>query len=582
MINKNVRNSDTVDSKRWVVQDIQPEKTDLLVEEVKISPLQALLLVNRGIQDPDSATRYLHSRLTDLYDPYLMKDMRKTVTRILTAVHNQEKILIYGDFDVDGVTSIVVLKKTIEMLGGVCDFYIPRRLTDGYGLKKEVVEEFKNREYALVISVDCGIRSFEVADFAKEVGLDLIITDHHLPGDRLPDVYSILNPKQDDCPYPEKNLAGVGVVFKLVQALFREAGRDTDAEIFINFVAIGTIADLVSLTDENRIIVKYGLEALRYPNNIGLNTLLDMAGAKGKDITCIDVAFKIAPRINAVGRMGGSNAVVDLFDSDDPEFVRHIVSDMNRKNVLRQQEEGVILEEIEELTRTHPELFTCQVLVLAGENWHRGVVGIVASRIMERFHRPTIILSVENGEAHGSGRSSSKFHLLQALQYCDGMLIKYGGHALAAGLTMMTENIDRFREKVNEYAAGVMPPGDLVPELPVDAFLELSQISFKLLDEINELAPFGEGNPIPVFATPNVKVYSGPWLLKDKHLKIKVGNVLQNFDAVWWKKGSLFERLIYQKQISIAYSIYLNEYNGVSNLQLNLRDIHFPADQAEA
>lgn len=560
-----------------MVQPAQPEVINRLADELKISPLQALLLNNRGIQEPAQVWRYLHSSLADLYDPYRMKDMRKTVERVLRAVQNREKILIYGDFDVDGVTSIVVLKKTIEMLGGECDFYIPQRLTDGYGLKQEAIEEFKNQGHTLVISVDCGIRAFEVAEYAANIGLDLIITDHHLPGETLPRAYSILNPKQDDCSYPEKNLAGVGVVFKLVQALLKEAGRDEDSRRFLGFVAIGTVADLVSLTDENRIIVKYGLESLRNPGNIGLNTLLEMAGVKGQDISCIDVAFKIAPRINAVGRMGGSNAAVDLFDSLDPESVRHIVSDMNRKNILRQQEEGVILEEIEELTRTSPELFNERVLVLAGENWHRGVVGIVASRIMERFHRPTIILSIENEEAHGSGRSSSTFHLLQALQHSDRYLIKYGGHALAAGLTVLSEDIEAFRRHINDFAARVLQPGDLIPELPVDAYLELSQISFKLLDEINELAPFGEGNPIPVFASENVKVYSGPWLLKDKHLKIKVGNVLQNFDAVWWKKGNLFDRLIYQKQISVAYSIFLNEYNGVSNLQLNLRDIHFPA-----
>jgi len=569
--NQNSLNSE----KKWIVQPVQETSIDQLVEALKISHLQAHLLVNRGIDAPDSAYAFLHSTLKDLYDPYLMKDMRRTVDRIMRAIHQRENILIYGDFDVDGVTSIVVLKKTIQLLGGVCGFYIPRRLTDGYGLKKEAIEEFKHQGYSLVISVDCGIRATEVAEFTREIGLDLIVTDHHLPSDALPPAYSILNPRQTDCAYPDKNLAGVGVVFKLCQALLREDGREEQAGQFLSFVAIGTVADLVSLSDENRIIVKYGLQALDNPGNIGLKTLLEMAGVRGKDITCIDLAFKVAPRINAVGRMGGSNAAVDLFDSADPEFVRQIVSDMNRKNVLRQQEEKVILDEIEELTQSRPDIFDQSVLVLGGENWHRGVIGIVASRIMERFHRPTIVLSLENGEAHGSGRSTSKFNLLQALQDCDCHLIKFGGHALAAGLTLNSDDVERFRVAINAHAARTLGPDELIPELNVDTFLDLNQISFKLLDEINELAPFGEGNPIPVFASSNVKVYSGPWLLKDKHLKIKVGNVLQNFDAVWWKKGELFERLIYQKQISVAYNIQLNEYNGVSNLQLNLRDIKF-------
>ena len=548
---------------------------DLLVEELKISQLQALLLINRGIQDPESAHRFLYSTLRDLYDPFLMKDMRKSVDRILRAIAQGEKILIYGDFDVDGITSIVVLKKTIRLLGGECEFYIPQRLTDGYGLKEDTIGAFKNHGYSLVISVDCGIRAIEVAQFTREIGLDLIITDHHLPGDVLPPAYSILNPHRGDCDYPEKNLAGVGVVFKLSQALLKERFSEKVPEHFLGLVTIGTVADLVSLTDENRIIVKHGLEALKNPNNIGLRTLMDTAGVTGKDISCIDLAFKIAPRINAVGRMGGSNAAVDLFDSNDPEFVRGIVTDMNRKNILRQQEEKSILDEIEQMSAAQPELFTDPVLVLDGDNWHRGVIGIVASRIMERYYRPTIILSVENGEAHGSGRSTFKFNLLQALQHCDDLLVKYGGHALAAGLTLLEENVDVFRTKINTYALDWIQMGEVIPELTIDAYLELNQINFKLLDEINELAPFGEGNPIPVFASPNVKVYSGPWLMKDKHLKIKVGNVLQNFDAVWWKKGDLFDQLIYQKQISVAYNIVLNEFNGVSNLQLNLRDIKF-------
>ncbi len=548
----------------------------MLVRENKISALQSHLLVNRGITTPEEAHKYLHSTSADLYDPFLMKDMRKTVARIIKAVRNREKIMIYGDFDVDGVTAIVVLKKAVDLLGGHCDFHVPKRLTEGYGLRQEAMDEFRAKGYTLIVSVDCGIRAVEVAEHTAAIGLDLIVTDHHLPGDTLPRCYSILNPKQRDCEYPEKNLAGVGVVFKLVQALFRAMRREREAEQFLNLVAIGTVADLVSLTDENRIIVKHGLENLRSPENIGLKTLLEMSGIRGKDISCIDVAFKIAPRINAIGRMGGTTAAVDLFDSNDPEFVHSVVREMNRKNILRQQEENIILAEVDEMMVQRPEIFQDKVLVIAGKGWHRGVIGIVASRMVETFHRPTIVLSIENGEAHGSGRSTSKFHLLRALQHCDKLLTRYGGHALAAGLSLLSENIDSLRRTINDYATGEIQLADLMPELFIDSTLDLNQISFKLLDEINELAPFGEGNPIPVFASRNVKIYSGPWLLKDKHLKFKVGNVLQNFDAVWWKRGSLFDRLIYQKQLSIAYSLLLNEYNGVSNLQLNLRDIKFP------
>ncbi len=565
--------------KRWILPPIKESLISTIVENLGISRLQSILLINRGIITPEAAYKYLHPKIEDLHNPFLMKDMEKVVKRIFKAIENGEKILIYGDFDVDGITSVSVLQSALEELGAKCKYFIPQRLSDGYGLKEDVIIDSKKQGFSLVISVDCGIRATEVAEKAKEIGIDLIITDHHLPGEKIPDAYAILNPKQKNCTYPEKNLAGVGVVFKLIEALFTEKGFKEEARKYLKIVAIGTIADIVSLTGENRVIVKYGLMDLKNTKNIGLKTLLEFSGLKNKDISCMDVAFKVAPRINAVGRMGGTSAAVELFNSSDQEFVTKVVKDMNFKNMKRQHEEGNILKEINELTIKRPEIFKEKIIVVAGENWHRGVIGIVASRLVEKYHRPAIVLSIENGEAHGSSRSTSKFHLLNALKSCNEYLIRYGGHALAAGLTLQSDKIEVFRKKINEYAETVMSEEDFKPELKIDSYLSLSDISFKLVEEINELAPFGEGNPLPVFATENVKLYSGPWLLKEKHLKIKVGNVLQNFDAVWWKKGFLFDELIYQKKISIAYTIHLNEHNGNTTLQLNLKDMKFPNEK---
>ncbi len=561
--------------KRWILPPIQDYLISEIVDSLGISRLQSLLLINRGILTPETAYKYLHPRIEDLHNPFLMKDMRKVVNRIFKAIENGEKILIYGDFDVDGITSVSILQSVLENMGAKCKYFIPQRLSDGYGLKEDIIIDSKKQGFSLVISVDCGIRATEVAKTAKEIGIDLIVTDHHLPGEKLPDAFAILNPKQENCNYPEKNLAGVGVVFKLIQALFTEKGNAKEAIKYLSIAAIGTIADIVSLTGENRIIVKYGLKNLKNTTNLGLKTLLEFSGLKNRDVSCMDVAFKVAPRINAVGRMGGTSAAVELFNSTDSEFVTRVVKDMNFKNIKRQQEEGTILKEIDNLIKTAPQIFNKNIIVVAGENWHRGVIGIVASRLVEKYHRPAIVLSIENGEAHGSSRSTSKFHLLNALNACNEYLIRYGGHALAAGLTLPSDKIDEFREKINQYAEKHMSEEDFLPELKIDSYLSLSDITFKLVEEINELSPFGEGNPLPVFATENVKLYSGPWLLKDKHLKIKVGNVLQNFDAVWWKKGFLFNELIYKKKVSIAYTIHLNEHNGNTTLQLNLKDMKF-------
>ena len=377
----------------------------MLSDQLKVSPLVAHLLIQRGFKDPDEALTFLNPSFDDLHDPYLMKDMDRIVERVLRARDLGEKILIYGDYDVDGITSTVVLKRALEMLGAPAEYYLPRRLEEGYGIRTEVLRKAQADGYSLVISVDSGIRAFEAADLARELGFDFIVTDHHLPAQTLPDAWAILNPQRADCSYPDKNLAAVGVVFKLVQALFRNTSREKVIQHFLKMVAIGTVADAVPITGENRVIVRLGLESLSHPRNPGLRALLQGAGITG-EVSLSDLAFKLAPRINAVTRMGGGREVVDLFTVSKESEAQTMVREMNEKNSLRQREEQRILTEIEERFRQEPGAAEKKFLVVAGQDWHRGVIGIVAARLAERFHRPALVLSIGETTCQGSGAAS--------------------------------------------------------------------------------------------------------------------------------------------------------------------------------
>ncbi|HSE98156.1 MAG TPA: single-stranded-DNA-specific exonuclease RecJ, partial [Blastocatellia bacterium] len=404
--------------KRWVKSECDSQCVARLARELKLSEVTATLLANRGITETETAHRFLNPRLSDLHDPFLMRDMHEAVGRILRAVEQKEKILIYGDYDVDGTTSTVILKKALSIVGADVSYYIPQRLKDGYGLREDAMERAKEQGYHLIISVDTGIRARQVVEHARSLGLDIIITDHHLPEEGLPRANAVLNPKRPDCSYPDKNLAGVGVAFKLAQALLNETGHERYVESFIKIAAIGTIADIVPLVGENRVIAKYGLVGLERPNNIGLRALLEVAGVTNRTITSFDVGFRIGPRINAAGRMAGANAVVELFDATDLNTARQMALSMDQRNAERQQAEADILAQVFAEIERDPQISSSHVAVIAGEGWHRGVIGIAASRIVEQIHRPAIIISIENGVGHGSGRSIRAFHLLDGLTAC--------------------------------------------------------------------------------------------------------------------------------------------------------------------
>jgi single-stranded-DNA-specific exonuclease len=560
-------------NKNWIPNRNDQGSVSRLARELRVSEILATLLVNRGITDTETAYKFLNPTIKDLHDPFLMRDMRAAVDRILRAVEQKEKILIYGDYDVDGTTSTVILKKALLLIGADVSYYIPERLKDGYGLREDAMERAKADGYRLIISVDTGIRAVQVVEHARLLGLDVIITDHHLPEEGLPRANAVLNPKRTDCQYPNKNLAGCGVAFKLAQALLNETGHGLLVESFIKIAAIGTIADIVPLTGENRIIAKYGLAGLRKPNNHGLRALLEVAGLTDKPVSCVDVGFRLGPRINAVGRMAGASAAVDLFDAPDLESAMRLALQMNEQNTARQQAEADILAQVLGEIERDPSIGQSHVAVIAGEGWHRGVIGIVASKVVERLHRPTIIISIEDGVGHGSGRSIAAFHLLDGLTSCADLFERFGGHSHAAGLAIRAEHVSDLRRRLNEHASRVLKDEDLIPIVDLDCQLPLKLAAHDTLEEICRLEPFGPGNPQPVFATHGAVVVAAPRVLKEKHLKLRVMQAGRWMDCLWWGAAERASDIFPGDRVSLAFTLSENTYNNNTQVQLTLRDL---------
>jgi single-stranded-DNA-specific exonuclease len=493
----------------------------------QLSTLARLLLM-RGIEDAETAERYLAPSLRDLHSPYLMEGMKQAIERLDAAIERKEKILIYGDYDVDGTTAIVILKTAIELSGGTADFYVPHRLKEGYGMKDDVIERAAESGVRLIISVDTGIRAFAAASTAERLGVDLIVTDHHLPGsDGVPKAIAVLNPNQPGCEYPCKALCGAGVAFKLAQALMEKRLTDKDQTrlltSFLKVVAIATIADAVPLCGENRVFTKLGLDALRRAVNPGLQALLEMAQVPAtRPPTSGEIAFRIAPRLNAAGRMDVARDVIDLFSVKETGRAREIAARLDQLNADRQEEERRILQDIDSRFEQQPALRDAHCLVIDGEGWHRGVIGITATRVVERYGRPTLVLSDDNGEAYGSGRSIRAFHLLDALESCHELFTRYGGHAHAVGFSLPSQRVAELRTHLEAYARQRLTPSDFEPVLDIDAELDLEQVTPELFQALEQLEPFGQGNPEPVFSARAVRLMAPPKILKDKHVKLKL------------------------------------------------------------
>ncbi len=558
---------------RWQIASTSPENAALLARELKVPPLVARLLAQRGISDAERAESFLNPSLSQLHDPFLMADMRKAVERLRAAIARREKILIYGDYDVDGTMAVVVLMTALESLGAQVEAYIPHRLTDGYGMRVPVVEDAARDGYRVILSVDTGIREHEVINRAQSLGVDCIVTDHHLPDDTLPVACAILNPKRADCAYPDKNLSGVGVAFKLAQALLGSDVSERVIRSYLKLVAIGTIADIVPLVGENRVIARFGLEGLREPSQPGLAALLEFAGLEGRPISAGDVGFRIGPRLNAAGRMMDARDVIKLFRSKDAAEARPIAERLDRLNRERQQVEEKILASIEELIRGDSQLAGRYSLVVAGQGWHRGVIGIVAQRIVERHYRPTLIIGIEDGTGFGSGRSIANFHLLNALTESKELFERFGGHAQAAGFALPAARISQLQAQFEQAARAALKPEDLDPVLRVDAEMDLSNLDSDFYRQLRRLAPFGHGNPTPVFASDNLRIVLPPRVVGEKHLKLRVADGSNAFDALAWRKADRAREFHAGQAVRLAFTLDENTYQGMTSLQLILKDI---------
>jgi single-stranded-DNA-specific exonuclease len=532
---------------------------EALAADLGIATAAARVLAARGLRDPAAARRFLHPSLDDLLDPLALRDMPVAIERIRRAIANSEKILIYGDYDVDGTTSVVLLTKAIELAGGKADYHVPHRLKDGYGMRPEVVEAMAAGGVKLIVSVDTGIRAAEVVKRARELGIDVIVTDHHLPESELPPALAVLNPNRPDCTYPEKNLCGAGVAFKLVQGLLATLGWP-DAKLrrvcesFLKIAAIATVADVVPLTGENRVIVKHGLEGLHDVRNPGLRALLDVAGfTNGSIPTARQVAFQIAPRMNAAGRMDTANAVIELYLTNDPARARELAKQLHDQNTERQQVELEIREACAILAVED----SAAALVYYDEAWHRGVLGIVAARLVERLRRPVFVLgrNEEDGLVQGSGRSIPAFHLLEALESMPDLFTKFGGHKHAAGVTMELVHVGEFRRRFNAYAAARLKPEDFLRQIEIDALVDPRELTDTAIADIFSLAPFGHGHPSPQFAALDVEVARPPVVMKEKHLRLTVRKNGRILTLKAWNFAARADELPTGAHIDIAFQL---------------------------
>ncbi len=556
-------------NKKWECYQTDEEKVKKMAKEYNISPLIATILVNKNLEEKKDIDKFLNPTRNDFYDPYLMPDMEIAINRIIEAIEKREKIIIYGDYDVDGITSITVLKKFLLERGAIVDDYIPNRLDEGYGLNKEAIKKIVEEKYTLMITVDCGISGIDEVEYANSLGLETIITDHHEQAEKLPRALAVVDAKRKDNKYPFNQLAGVGVVFKLIQGIGIKLNLEEKEYLkFLDLVCVGTISDIVPLVDENRVIAKLGLKLVKVTQNIGLKTLLNSIGYKNIDSTC--VSFGLAPRINACGRMGHQEEALKLFLTEDPNEAGRIANKLNEYNRERQEKEKKIFTEALEMIKNDKNDKPC--IILAGENWHHGVIGIVASKVTEMYFKPSILICLEDDEGKGSGRSIPGFDLHEALSKCDKYIKKFGGHSMAIGITIKKDEFSKFKEQFEEYASSCNID-KIVPVIHIDEEVSLRNINKEVVKELSLLEPFGEGNKMPLFLYKNLKIHSIRALSEGKHLKLTLKDDNYMIDAIGFNMGELANEYLIGNKVDIVGTLEINNFNNNDNIQINLKDI---------
>ena len=563
--------------KVWKLKSPSPLASQLSVE-AGLTPLQAQLLINRGISDGESARFFVHPQLTHMADPMLMKNMVKATTIILKAIEEQEKITIYGDYDADGLTATALLLNFFSSIGTPASYYIPNRLQEGYGLNKEAVEKIASGGTGLIITVDCGTSNKGEIAFARSLGMKVVVTDHHQVPSGFEADWPVVNPHQADCPFPFRDLAGVGLAFFLavaLRAILRERGLfkakpEPDLREYLDLVALGTVADRVPLLGQNRMLVNSGIGIMARSRWPGLNAMMEVANTGTSNITADDLAFRLAPRLNAPGRMDDPEIGLKILTVKEPQLARDFALRLDVANNQRQGTERDILERIEDMIKAMDGIKDSKTLVFAGEDWHKGVLGIVASRLVEKYHRPSFIFSISEGMAVGSGRSIDGFNIFQALGQLGHLFEKFGGHAHAAGFTLKAKNLDILRTELEDLARDAFGDEDLVPAIEVDAEISFNEITPEIISQIKALCPFGEGNPEPLFCARSLEV-QGTWIVGERHLKIRVRQKGKSFEAIGF--GLAGKHTVEGKSINMVFSPEFNRWEGYDRIQLRIIDL---------
>ncbi|MCC6741582.1 MAG: single-stranded-DNA-specific exonuclease RecJ [Planctomycetia bacterium] len=577
-------------SRRWQVAPAHPERAERLARALSVSPIVGQLLINRSIEDPAAASLFLRVQLDHLHDPFLLREMHKAVDRLQRALRDNECILVFGDYDVDGVTGTSLMVQFFRTLGKEVRFYIPHRVQEGYSLSRAAIQKFAEEGVKVLVTVDCGTTNIEEVRLAQQLGMDVIVTDHHEPMAVLPPALAVLNPKMQDSGYPFPGLCGAGMAFKLVWALAKGLhGHHRISGPLAHFfadsmglVSLGTIADVAPLVGENRVFATYGLAALGGSQAPGIQALLKSAGLEGTPLNAGHVGFRIGPRLNAGGRMGSATVGVELLLTDSPERAETIVADLEAANTERQKVEAAILEQALKMVEEEHDLENDPVIVLADDRWHSGVIGIVASKIAERYYRPAILIALKDGKGKGSGRSIPAFHLYDALATCRDLLNAFGGHSHAAGLEIQRENVPAMRQRLNEFARNALKADDLVPRLAIDAEIHLEHLTREAVREIQLLEPHGHGNPAPVLATSNLRIAGEPRVIgkTGDHVSFYVVQGKASVKAIGFGMSDRFEELSLNRRrpLSLAFAPIINEWQGRESVELQVKDFRFDPD----